>query len=300
MSSDHGTVAATIESCAEALPTVTPKAYDCVQSNLALLANVSRGPEAALRLGRHLVVVARPLGNGLCTLDPEPEAEVDRCERLLGISAGRRSAVPAGRLADHVVAARGVCYAVGDAFDMPWLPYHGRVRMSHGFLVGAGHDESTAVVVDAYDNRTEWGPAVPGWWRLPWAALAFPVQLWTQWTVVAVPSPRSQVERRNVAAYVAALRAHEDRVRSWEQLAVDTWLLARRHRLFALAHEDDADLSSPAREAAARCEGLATEVFLGLRRVRQGRRESSAVIDEMEQVLSLPLSPAREGTGAAL
>jgi hypothetical protein len=278
----------TAESCAEALSTIEPGTYDCIQSNLALLANASRGAGASLRLGAHLIVRPRPLGDGLRTVDLEPAAEVGRCSRLLDVAADAGcTAVAPGGLDEAVTAAGGVCYAVGDAFDMPWLPYFGRAHMPHSFLVGARAEEPTACVVDAYDNQTEWGPAEPGVWATPWSDIAFPVRLW-RWRATGSATPaRTHVERQGVDAYVAAFRTHADRPRAWEQLAVETWLLARRHKLFALAHDHDPDFGPAAGDAAARWERLAADVFLGLRRVRRGRPEAVEAIEETERLLTL-------------
>jgi hypothetical protein len=51
---------------------------------------------------------------------------------------------------------------LGDAYFMPWLPYFGRVHQEHSFVVdGVSPDARQVHVVDAYQNQTEWGEAVP-------------------------------------------------------------------------------------------------------------------------------------------
>lgn len=277
----------TAQSCVDALPTIRPRTYDCIQSNLALFANAAHGAGAGLRMGAHLLVRPRPLGDGLFTVDPEPATEVSRCSRLLDLTADAGCVpVPPGELKDAVP--EGVCYAIGDAFDMPWLPYFGQAHMPHSFLVQASAG-SSALVVDAYDNQTEWGAASPGAWQISWSDLSFPARLWTWHVTDQTLAINSRVDRHGVDHYLAAFRTHPDRARAWDQLAVETWLLARRHRLFALAHEADPGLGPTAGEAAARWERLASDAFLGLRRVRRGRPEAVEVITETHRLLTLPL-----------
>jgi hypothetical protein len=274
----------TAHSCSEALTSVRPKTYDCIQSNLALLANAARGGEASLALGAELAIRSRPLADGLYTVDPEPTAEISRCAELLGLAEAVVTMVTAGGLQERVTAAGGVCYAVGDAFRMPWLPYSGRAHMPHSFLVATNPGHPDAIVVDAYDNQTEWGVVEPGSWQIPWSSLAFPAQLWSWRIREAVPATQTRTERPDAGSYVTAFRAHPDRMRAWELLTTETWLLARWHALFALAHEH----CPVTRDVAARWERLAADVFLGSRRMRRGRPESRAPIDEMERLLTAP------------
>jgi hypothetical protein len=279
----------TAESCAQALPTIEPKTYDCIQSNLALLVNAARGAGASLLLGAHLAILPRRLADGLYTVDPELMTEIDRCSHLLNIAADAATAtVPAGGLEELVTAATGVCYVVGDAFDMPWLPYFGRAHMPHSFLVAARPGKPTPIVVDAYDNHTEWGAAEPGAWETAWSELSFPAQVWRWRVMKRTASFQTRVERQGVKTYIAAFRTHHDRIRAWAQLAVETWILARRHTLFALAHGSDPFIGPMAGDAAARWERLAADVFLGSRRVRRGRRETHEAIDEVERLLTEP------------
>lgn len=286
---DSGALSA--QACADALAGVAAATFDCVQSNLAVLGELVHGPGAAARLGSQLVLRSRPLGNGLHTFDPEPEAEVSRSAALLGLAAVEDCrAVPAADLTDTVTAAGGVWYAIGDAYSMPWLPYFEHAHMPHSFLLGATVGSPTALVVDAYDNQTEWGPAEPGSWQFPWSQLEFPVRLW-RWRATAPVIPdRPTVERHGTEAYLAAFRAHSDRAEAWEQLAVDSWLLARWHRQHALAcaTAGPADAADTAGSIAERWQQLASEVFLGLRRVRRNRPEPAGTIAETERLLTLP------------
>ncbi|MFI6517729.1 hypothetical protein ACIBF1_19385 [Spirillospora sp. NPDC050679] len=282
--SDTATAPLTASSCVEALGTLEPKTYDCVQSNLALLANAARGPGASVRLGRELSIVPRALPDGLATVDPAPEDEVARCARLLSLTGeAEDGTVQADAL--PALAAETVCYAIGDAYDMPWLPYAGRAHMPHSFLV-ARNDGATALVVDAYDNQTEWGPAEPGAWRIPWADLPSSLRVWRWHVPVEGPPPPTRVERQGIGPYLAAFRDHPDRGRVWEQLTVETWLLARRHALFARAH----DHLPAAGDAQDRWQRLAADVFLGCRRVRRGRPEPRGALDDLEHLLTEPIA----------
>lgn len=60
----------------------------------------------------------------------------------------------------------------GDAYLMPWLPYFGREHMEHSFIIdGISADRQLLHIVDAYENRTEWGRAAPTATCLPTQAL---------------------------------------------------------------------------------------------------------------------------------
>jgi hypothetical protein len=48
---------------------------------------------------------------------------------------------------------------VTDAHLLPWCPYAGRKHVEHSFVVTGA--EEVLRVVDGYDNRTEWGDALP-------------------------------------------------------------------------------------------------------------------------------------------
>lgn len=267
--------------CAQALTGVEAHSYDCIQSNLAVLADAAHGRGTAHRMGAQLLIEPRPSGDGLYTMDPDPADEATRCAALVGLLAdGPDLAVAAGQLRDAV--GTQPCYAVGDAFEMPWLPYYRQAHMPHSFLVAAAGPD--AWVLDAYDNQTEWGAAEPGSWRRPWSELDFPVRLWRWQPAPLGPSADRRSERRGIEDYLAALRNHPDRARAWDQFAIDTWLLARRHRLFAHAYPDD----PAAEQVAERWERLAADAFLGLRRVRRGRPEPAEPLAEAERLLAEP------------
>jgi hypothetical protein len=78
----------------------------------------------------------------------------------------------------EIIAAGGVPVVVADAFDLPWTPYAGRRHVEHSLVVtsvgtaggdaparsaggAAGPAPGALAFTDAYQNRTEWGDAVP-------------------------------------------------------------------------------------------------------------------------------------------
>lgn len=281
----------TAAACVTALAGVAPGTFDCVQSNLGLLARLLHGTDAAAQLGRQLTVRSRPLGTGLHTFDPETAAEVGRSAALLGLAAVEDTGAET-TVADTVSATSGVWYAIGDARSMPWLPYFEHAHMPHSFLVAASADPATALVIDAYDNQTEWGPAEPGSWHLPWSRLDFPARLWRWDAAEPVAPDRPGIERLGERDYLAAFTAHPDRAAAWQQLAVDSWLLARWHRQHALAWQAHRPADPAAAELAASTaadwQQLASQVFLGLRRVARGRPEPAGTAAEVERLLTQP------------
>ncbi len=56
----------------------------------------------------------------------------------------------------------GPFLVLGDAYLMPWLPYFGHEHMVHSFIiVEVDHEKKLFHIVDAYNNKTEWGAALP-------------------------------------------------------------------------------------------------------------------------------------------
>lgn len=207
----------------------------------------------------------------------------------------------------------------GDAFAMPWLPYAGRERLEHGFVVdGLSADGEWLHVVDAYSNLTEWGAAVP---------IKTKVDRSTFLSILAALGNENRYRFDTIeassgrAAYNAAsfLRANSDAIsRSVgrgraiaafseyhrQRLAdVDaigafmlaTWTLARARKLHGLwladlARREPALLpeSWPARflaEIAGPWGNLQELAYLLFRRVRRGRSAPSTCFDLLENTL---------------
>ncbi|SES16988.1 hypothetical protein SAMN04488000_11742 [Lentzea albida] len=142
---------------------------------------------------------------------------------------------------------------VGDAFHMPWLPYHRNEHMAHGFVVEGidplgGSREPVLHVVDPYDNATAHGRAAPVSVKVGLAdvALALGKGSWAVLDRVGEPAPVDvphQV-RTNAEGILAAgldgsfarlLDGHAGLGReAVENLALQVWLLARDRALHRL------------------------------------------------------------------
>ncbi|MEU7994190.1 phosphopantetheine-binding protein [Micromonospora sp. NPDC049060] len=297
---------------------------DCVQVNLAALADRAYGPGAHLALGATLRfhTVEGPAGT------PAVTASVDQrlaeAADLLGLRVARRwDDVPGARLRE-LVAAHSPLYVVADTFTMSWLPYAGNQHMEHSFLlVDAGEH---CVVVDGYHNSTQWGDARPGTWRMSTADFDAAVPRATAMTVVADGAPvldRAAVLRENAAAlraeadriedYLAAVRRRAGEAEAAAQLVLDVWLLGRSRALHAAWLAGDPDAADAAREAAARADAwlaLASQSYVAMRRVRRGGVFPAPVLDQLAGLLrddvalagrladAGPVPPPRDGSAA--
>ncbi|MEU4744642.1 BtrH N-terminal domain-containing protein, partial [Actinosynnema sp. NPDC023658] len=142
---------------------------------------------------------------------------------------------------------------VGDAFHMPWLPYHRNEHMAHGFVV-EGIDplgesrEPVLHVVDPYDNATPYGRATPLTVKvgLGDVALALTAGSWAVLDAVGEPSPVDVPHQvaTNAEGILAAERdgsfarlldghAGLDR-EAVQNLALQVWLLVRDRSLHRL------------------------------------------------------------------
>jgi hypothetical protein len=186
---------------------------------------------------------------------------------------------------------------VGDAFDLPWVPYHGRRHLAHGFVIEglelAG--PPIAHVVDAYDNVTQWGRSTPLTTTLPVDNFAAALKDGS-WALLTRVGRANSVDlgdqvADNVAAIVAAeanasyeqfIEAHRElNETALDNLTLQTWLLARNRALHArwlgdhvdrLAELGLADL--PERfedEIVGAWRRAAETAYLALRRVSAGR-----------------------------
>lgn len=212
----------------------------------------------------------------------------------------------------RLVAGAGPVLLLGDAFSMPWVPYHGHVHMTHSFIIdGVSADAEWAEVADGYTNRTEWGDAAPCRTRV---AVADLVDICSPgeggglragvFERVAAPKPvdaRTWLAR-NAAAMsgpdtAAAFESFADRDRlvqgdvpaRFEQFVLACWLVARARavhaRWLASLARDRAELLPP--EFAATFEGSVVGAwtkamefsYIASRRVRQGRAVPPAPFD---------------------
>ncbi|MEV7078339.1 hypothetical protein AB0N88_07335 [Streptomyces sp. NPDC093516] len=268
---------------AVAAPSVRTGILDCVQVNLAVLADRRHGPGRHLALGAKLRFRPRPGPDGLPTVDPPPEDQLREGAALVGLrpdAFARR--VPADGL--RALAERApVVYAVADSYDMPWLPYAGRAHMEHSFLAGTHPDG--AEVEDAYDNETAWGPARPGRWTYPWERLPTASFACALTPVPAHRAPRPELCLDDPAAYVEAYTAHPDRLAAARRLTAETWLLTRARHLHA-AYREHLGERLDAAEHLRRWDRLTATAFIAQRRAERGRPVPGGLLPELASLLT--------------
>ena len=200
---------------------------------------------------------------------------------------------------------------VGDAFDLPWVPYHGRKHLDHGFVV-EGVEDGVTHVVDAYDNVTQWGRAEPLATTVPVADLAAALEdgSWTLLVRVGDAAPLDVGERLadNAAAIVAAeadgsyrrfVEAHrEPDEPTLDNLTLQTWLLARNRSLHARWLADQEELGDlPERfesEVVAAWRRAAETAYMALRRVSAGRQPPPAALHAAEAAVAAEPALAAE------
>ncbi|WP_435188225.1 phosphopantetheine-binding protein [Streptomyces sp. bgisy126] len=265
-------------------PSVRAELLDCVQSNLAVLADRFHGPDTHLALGAVLRFAPRPGPHGLPTLEPEAAHQLAAVADVGLVEHTRRYDVPAGELA-ALAAAHGPLYVMADSHDMPWLPYHRQRHMQHSYLVAAEGDR--ALVVDAYHSHTPWGLAAPGEWTLDWAELP-PSSLVVAFGPAEAGAPETTPgsEYGDVDGYTAAYAGHPDRFAALDRLTTETWLLARSRRLHAAFLEHTGRTPGPeTAEHLRRLDRLAEQAFLAMRRVQRGRPEPARLMTDLADAL---------------
>ncbi|HEU4962321.1 MAG TPA: BtrH N-terminal domain-containing protein, partial [Bacilli bacterium] len=154
-------------------PGVDSPYLDCVADNLAILllhagAEEARSPFACQ--WRFAFDPQRVDWLGVLFETPYPEL----VEHQTGCRIVRGSVDPEDSLEAlrPLVEAGRPVLMFGDVYHMPWLPYFGRVHQEHSFLIdGVSEDGRMVHIVDAYDNATEWGRALPIACELPVTAL---------------------------------------------------------------------------------------------------------------------------------
>ncbi|MFD0312743.1 acyl carrier protein [Streptomyces flavalbus] len=275
-----------------ALDTVDARLFDCVQVNLAVLADRWYGAGTHLRLGAVLRFRPEDGPGGLPTVERPAREELLDSAAALGLAVLEWRTTRPG---ESVRPAPGR-YVVADAFDLPWVPYHGRRHMEHSFLAETVEtDDGSILVVDAYHNETPWGSARPLRRRLSRAELAAavpgPALVATLAPAGEPPAPvRARLDLadgQTARGYVAAYAEHPDRVAALDRLTLETWLLARsralhlRFRQFEGSLPDDTGAVAHVRA----WESLAEAVYLGFRRVRRGRAEAAEVYARLTELL---------------
>lgn len=282
-------------------PTIAYELFDCLQVNLALLADRWHGTGTHLRLGATLRFRPETGDDGLPTVARTVEQHLSDARSTLGIAVRALHRSPA--TAD-IRPAEG-CYVVSDAYHLPWVPYFQQRHMAHSFLAEAkaedtetetdtdtGTDDVT--IVDGYHNETPWGSARSGLWTLPAEVFA-----------AAVPSPALIAELapapdrpgtaaaaldlagpEAVDAYVDAYARHPDRDAALTRLTLETWFLARSRHLHAAFRSAFGPPPDSAVEAHLSAWGSLTEqTYLAARRVARGRAEPPALLPRLREQL---------------
>lgn len=281
--------------------------HDCIQVNLSALADAHHGDRSRLRLGSRLDFAPGPGPGGLPTVEPTVSRCIELSVDLLGLGAcGPLTDVAQVRLTADPV------YAVADAFDLPWVPYHGRQHLEHSFLLAAGPQPDEATVLDAYHNETPWGSARPQRRIVPVGQLTAAIGAGGLRTIelrpTALPAlPVEQALRANaerlhaacesgvVEGYLRAYQEHPDRLAAAEQLTLQTWLLARSRRLHGrwLARcQPDRPIEAVLAQGQAWA-SLAEHTYLALRRVQRGRPEPPGLTDRLRELLLTDVRLAR-------
>lgn len=257
---------------------------DCIQANLAVLADRHLGPDTHLALGADLRFQPAPGPFGLPTVEPGVTSQVGDAVRALGLTTRlQRSEVTVSELRE-LAAGHPVLYAVADAYHLSWLPYFRRRHMQHSFLVedavgGAG-------ITDAYHNVTPWGTAEPGRWYVPWTELptASLVTVLERDDERAPARPRLLLE--DSGDYIAAYRGHPERAEALNRLTTETWLLARSRKLHGAFR---AAASGGENEVVTghlkRWDQIATQAFVTLRRVERGMAEPPGLLGDLRAAL---------------
>jgi hypothetical protein len=277
---------------AETWADLRTEAMDCLQVNLAVVADRHHGPGTHLRLGQ-VPAFAPDFTRELPTVEADAPARLAEAERALGLTAAERHAAPDADGLLDLLADGAERWTVADAWHLPWVPYAGHAHMEHSFLVRGDGDGVT--VVDAYHNDTPWGAARPSRLRLTAAEFAAALPQGAALAVRLAPGQLAPVEPRPpwtvdpaaARAYVRAYREHHDRAAALEQLTLETWLLARARLLHAALVRGPAD-----QERAARWKRIAEQTYLAHRRVTLGRPAPPDLLDSLEELLLAEDAPA--------
>lgn len=207
----------------------------------------------------------------------------------------------------------------GDAFRMPWLPYHENEHMTHGFVV-EGVDEGREPqihVVDPYENVTKWGRAEPLATKIALGDLGHALDQgsWAALRPSGTPEPVDPVREvlanceaidgaHREGAVAAFLGSHQtSSAEALRRLTLETWLLTRDRELHALWLADQgtavADFAAAmAEEVVPRWRKLRELTYIAVRRAEAGRSVPATVTDALAAALDAEASTARSHLNA--
>ncbi|GAB7046426.1 hypothetical protein [Catenuloplanes indicus] len=278
--------------------TVRAELLDCIQANLAVLADHRHGPGTHLAMGAVLRFRPLPGDGGLPTVEPPLAPQLAEAGRRLGLYTVAEYANVAPDGIRALAAEHGRLYVVADSAAMPWLPYYRRRHMEHSYLVEPSGP--AAMVTDAYHNQTPWGTAAPGRWHLAWDEL--PPDATVRVLAADPAGPPSAAPAADLAPpgdYPRAYAEHPDRTAATERFAVETWLLARSRKLHHAFRERTGTPHAGLTAQLERWDALAGRAFVALRRVARGHPEPSGLFTELEHLLTDEAGAARPRTDPA-
>jgi hypothetical protein len=269
------------------LETVRADALDCVQANLAAVADRHGGAGAHLELGAPLRFDTEPGPDGVPRVAASVTHRLAAADELLGLRTVRRWDDIGGARLRALAAETGPLFVIADAHGLMWTPYAGRRHTAHTFILS-----TSDTVVDAYHDETPWGPQRPGVWRLPSAALDAMVPSATAMLLSAEPpGPRPGVLAANaramadaVPAIEAYLAANRTADRTGGGLVQDIWLLARSRLLHAAWLARRGIPAAEVEEHGRAWLALAARGFVVARRARTGMPPAT-VLDEFGRLL---------------
>jgi hypothetical protein len=277
---------------------VSAGALDCMQANLAVLAD-RQHPGVHVALGAPLRFTRA--GQAEPTVAATLDDRLAEAANLLGLRVTARwDGVDGSRLRE-LAGDHAPLYVVADAYSMAWVPYAGQRHLDHSFLLLRA-DSRQALIADAYQTSTPWGETRPGVWQVTAAGLdaaagsgAIVV------TLGAGPPPRldaGAILLSNAAAmsaaladidrYVAAARTTAGGRQALERLVLDVWLLSRSRLLHAAWLATLGDRPAAAAAAAEHAQAwlrLSALAFVAERRAQRGQAASPAVVDQLDGLL---------------
>jgi acyl carrier protein len=211
------------------LETVRADALDCVQANLAVLADWHGKVGAHLELGAPLRFDTEVGPTGVPRVASSVPYRLAAAHDLLGLRVAERWDGVSGVELGDLVAEHGPLYVLGDAYDLAWTPYAGHQHTEHTFILS-----TSDTVVDAYRDETPWGPHYPGTWRIspgdlpPVTAFLLAADAVPARPGVLAANARAMSEALPaIATYLDANSAGSERV------VLDIWLLGRSRLLHA-------------------------------------------------------------------